>query len=444
VNPSPDQTILQAFELAYIPRINPSPQWQQQCRVAISYWRQMTADPPIKLITSEVAQDFIREMRDSGLASQTIRMHWGRIFRVIRLFYKKDNAHRRALGLLTDSPPRVIYGSRQHSKTFSPLSMTLYDAWWKFHRPTLIDAAPATIAEYEITLRKWETYTNNPPIRQIDNGTLDSFKATLLGEKLAPATVNKRVHHLRVILRRLGPQETRYPAGLGILYRVPYTKKLREPAKLPRVLTQEQLAAIFTACDVATWPAETKTLPGDGDFAITPGYGAKGTGIPPADFWRAIVVLAYNLGLSKEDLFGLRHDEVDFDACLITLVRGKTNRVLRLPMNDHVRNALATIWRPEIQDGLFYESKSNRQLYKQWHAIQNAAGISIPYFGFHDIRRTCATEFERLQAGAGTFMLGHSTPAVTWRHYRNPSEATKQAAAMLPQPGSQKMVRGIP
>lgn len=434
MKPTPDMTILQAFDLAFVPTIKPSPRWEQECRVSIAYWQRLTSDLPIRLISSEVAQQFICDMQESGLSPDNVRQHWRRLSRVILWFYRKDNSHRRSLGLLTGPPPRVVHVAKRGAATCSPLSMKLYDAWWKYHRPTLIDAAPATVAEYEGTLRKWESHTNNPPLRLINNTTLDEFKARLTRAKLSAETVNKIIRQVRVILRRLGPQETRNPAGLGIIHHVPYTKRLKAPAKLPRTLTLDQLSAIYDACDTAKWPAERRTPPGLGDFEITPGYGAKGTGIPPADFWRAIVVLAYNLGLAKEDLFGLRHDEVDLDAGLITLVRGKTNRILRLPINDHVRRALVSIWRPEVQDGLFYESKSNRQLYGQWHAIQDAAGIAKPYFGFHDLRRTCATEFERLQAGAGTFMLGHSTPAVTWRHYRDPSEATRQAAAMLPQP----------
>ena len=92
------------------------------------------------------------------------------------------------------------------------------------------------------------------------------------------------------------------------------------------------------------------------------------------------------------------------------------------------------LWRPERSEHLFYVTSSNRQVYREWHAIQKAAGIPKPYFGFHDLRRTCATELEQLANGAGTFMLGHSSPMVTHRHYNNPSAATLTAVEAMPQP----------
>lgn len=412
-------TVRQAFELHYLPNARLSPRSAHGYRQAIWHWERLTTNPRLEQITGAIAQDFVTRMLADGYAETTVRCLWWQLCCVIGRFHQKTNANRKALGVLEGRPPRpqIKRAARDLSRyaQFSPLDLTLYDAWWTYHQPDLKqDTAASTIQEYEATLRQWEDVTGNPRLREINNQTLDRFKAALAERGLRPATVNKRLRHLKAIFRRLGPQETRNPAGLGFLPRVPYTKLLREPAKLPRVATMEQLAAIYGACSVATWPDPEKT------------------GLPPRLFWEAITVLAFNLGLSKGDLFGLKHDAVDFGQGLITLVRQKTGKILRLPINDAVQTVLERVWRPERCDRLFYVTGSNRQLYGQWHAIQRAAGVPEPFFGFHDLRRTCATEFERLCPGAGTFILGHSTPAVTWRHYRNPSAATREAAEQLP------------
>ncbi len=420
-----DGTVEQAFDLVFVPRFKLSKRSTAIMRRGLWLWEAVMNRPPLKEITSDLALEFVDKLQQHGYATGTIEQHWWAVRRVVSHFYPKTNARRHSLGLLSGQPPQVkikaVCSSPALRGKGSPLDLRLYDAWWQYHRPELeTDCALSTIQEYETTLRQWEAYTTNPTLRQISNGTLDEFKARLMKEGLAAATVNKRLRHLKAILRRLGPQETRNPAGLGILYRIPYTKTLRGPTRLPRVIPLAQLKQLHDACEAATWPPQSKS------------------GVSPGTLWRAVVVIGFNLGLSKEDLFGLRHDEVDLNENLITLVRGKTHRVLRLPINQAVRQTLNELWRPSFGDLLLYETRSNRQVYVQWHKIQIEAGVASEgqseFYGFHDLRRTCATEFESLSAGSGTFILGHSTPAVTWRHYRNPSVATKQAADDLPQP----------
>lgn len=413
-----DWTMAQAFDAVCRERIR-SKSHMNKFLHAMGHWRRLTADPPLREITSEVAQRFVDAMLAENYSSVTVQSIWYTLSSLVGMFYSKNNANRKRLGVLSGAAPRATIPETKPIDpatrlNFDPLSLNVYDAWWRYVFPDVTNRA--TLGEYEGTLRVWEELTGNPPLREITNQTLDRFKNALLDQELAPATVNKRLRTLRVIFRRLGPQETRNPAGLGILYRIPYTRPAREMAKLPRTLTMNQLARIYAACSVATWPQPERS------------------GITPRLFWQSAIVLGYNLGLSREELFGLKHEAINLDEGLVTLIRGKTQRALRLPINEAVRAVIEQLWRPDQGEYLLYATASNRQLYEQWHAIQRAAGVSEPYFGFHDLRRTCATELERLSPGAGTFMLGHSTPAVTWKHYRNPSMATREAASQLAQP----------
>src|SRR5262249_41962665 len=135
-----------------------------------------------------------------------------------------------------------------------------------------------------------------PTLREITSQTLDQFKASLLALNFAAPSVNSRLRYLRRIFYRLGPQQHRHLDGLGILFRIPYTKMLPEPGKIPRTLTIEQIAAIFDACHVASWPDENLS------------------GIEPLIFWQGVIVLGYNLGLRRSDLLSLKHSHVDLNA----------------------------------------------------------------------------------------------------------------------------------
>jgi integrase len=66
---------------------------------------------------------------------------------------------------------------------------------------------------------------------------------------------------------------------------------------------------------------------------------------------------------------------------------------------------------------LFYSTQSRRQFYREWHAIQDAAGIA-PQIDIHDLRSTCGSMVYKI-AGlhAASEMLAHSSVQVTRKHY---------------------------
>jgi len=414
-------TLRRAFEQLYLPGSKLKPTTVADYKLTLKTWERLTGNPPIGSITQEVCERFAAAYLKEGRSRLVLQRDWYKIAAILGRLAIRNNSNRRGLGLLERIPKLRPETFREQPPDLrirppDPQGFTLYEAYWRFYRPDLmIDRSARTVQAYETSLCYWEQLTDDPPLKSINNQTLDRFKAALVAHGLGPVSVNRVLRHLKAIFRRIGPAETRNPGGLGILYHVPYTRALRQPAKIPRVLTVAQLAAIFDACDVATWPLSDKS------------------GLAPEVFWRATLTLAYNLGLARDDLFSLRAEAVDLNAGFVTVVRGKTGRILRLPINASVDKVLRVLMQPG-RERLLYQTKSNRQLYRQFHAIQKAAGIAKPYFGFHDLRRTCATELERLAPGAGTFMLGHSNPAVTWRHYRNPTEAVHKAALALPQP----------
>src|SRR5262249_3173905 len=158
--------------------------------------------------------------------------------------------------------------------------------------PELIEESrESTATIYHGSLLRWERFTNNPPVATIDSGLLDEFKRDALKE-CKPATFNRDWRNIRAILRRIGPQHERNPRGLGFLERIPWVKMARVDLDFPRIATFEELDALYEACDFATWPVSV---------------------VPPPEFWRTLIVIAYNVGARRSDIFGLRTRDIHFD-----------------------------------------------------------------------------------------------------------------------------------
>jgi integrase len=416
---APEWTLTHAFEVAIRPGVKnlATLKWYQR---GIGHWKRYSGDPRLKDLTAEVAQRFVDVMLDERYSPATVQAVWNAVSSVIGHFHEKTNANRKALGILPGRAPAVTIPDEPADPSkrpgFDPLAMTVRAAWKKYVQPSI--RTQGTLTSYETSLRVWEEIAGNLPLRDISNLTMDKFKAALTHDGLSAATVNKYLRTITRIFYRLGPQQHRHLDGLGILHRIPYTQPLPAPGKIPRSIKLPTLEAILRSCGVATWPQPERS------------------GVDPVTFWRAVVVLAFNLGLRRGDLFGLRHDSIDLEERTVTLIAEKSGKVQCIPLNDAACDAIRTLWRPEHGPYLLYPTSSNRQLYREWHKIQTAAGIpEDQHVDPHDLRRTCATFLERIAAGAATTVLGHSSPAVTRRSYIDPSQAVRHAVESLPKLG---------
>src|SRR5262249_14814992 len=86
---------------------------------------------------------------------------------------------------------------------------------------------------------------------------------------VSPATINKELRHMRAVLG--------VAKDWGYLPQVPRFRFLREEQALPTYVTGDHFALIYGACDKAKRPRD---LPN----------------VSPADWWRALLVMAYMTG----------------------------------------------------------------------------------------------------------------------------------------------------
>ena len=121
---------------------------------------------------------------------------------------------------------------------------------------------------------------------------------------------------------------------------------------------------------------------------------------PDDDFGR-IVKLLQLTGLRRDEAGGLRWDEINFDASLLTIpaTRSKNRRTLVLPLPEMVLNILRSIPR---RDGVCIFGDPNNGFHSWSHhkklldARLAAAGTPLADWRLHDLRRTFRTGLGRL------------------------------------------------
>lgn len=298
--------------------------------------------------------------------------------------------------------------------------LTLKQAFEKYKRPDLADASRLTLINYRNSIRRWEELSGNPPIGKIDNTLLAQLREQQIEAGVSPSTINTRWRCWKAILRRCGPPETGNPFGAGVLERVPAMRPVRQTHKLPRRLSMEDIAKVYIACRHAGWPR---------------------SGVHPGDWWRALIVLALTTGLRKGDLWGLTWSAFDLDAGTVDFTAQKTGKSDRFPLHPcavaHLRRLDQHAPDAKVFRGL-YCSGDNRtgSFYKRWHLIQEIA--KVERFGLHDLRRTGASEVERVRPGIAPTFLQHAPRNVSDASYLNRFEELKEAIeAMRLPPGFQ-------
>ena len=167
------------------------------------------------------------------------------------------------------------------------------------------------------------------------------------GDMVSPATVNKELRHIKAALR--------LAFEWSYLAQLPRVRMQKAPTKLATYVTGEHFAAIYQACDKATFPEDQR--------------------YEPADWWRGLIVMGYMTGWRISDMLGLRREDLDLDSAFaITRARdNKAKRDERVKLHpvvvDHLRR-LVGFERP----GVSLEQKPSHPGYRvcmgpteRWH-----------------------------------------------------------------------------
>jgi integrase len=310
-------------------------------------------------------------------------------------------------------------------------AMTLRQFFLSYYVPVcMTQPSPKSLGLYEKHLNTWERLTGNPPIGKIDNAMLAGFRDALLKQPhtrkpeqtLSVFTVRSILRSIQVLLDHAGPpcQRNRDAAGI-IPAPTPWARMPSGELPERRIVSPEHLSACYQAADKMTVPVVD--------------------GVTPPDYWRALLVVGYNLGLRAGSLFGIQWKHVDFIKRLLVIPAGitKTRKRLILPLNDLVIKHLRAIQR-QPDDYVFRLHWTTEKGVEQGcrvslHYLQKLAGVSREArFSLHSLRRTCATNLAASDPAMGTLMLGHYSMRLTLDHYISVPDALANAAANMRQP----------
>jgi integrase len=306
-------------------------------------------------------------------------------------------------------------------------ALTLRALYERAYLPNYLTAAhPRTMDAYASSLAAWEKHTENPPVGTVNTCTLAAFKAAtskavsrVTKRSTSPATVNKHLRHIGAILSKAGPPGPRNRDAMGLLEHVPWVKPFKLPRRRPATIAQDHLAAIYAACQHAIHP-----VAGD---------------VPAATWWRSLIVCAYNVGIRREALLGLRWADVDL-----------MNKIVRVPAEldkcgtEREKPICTELMRHLVmirgdRERVWPWTASDTTFYRQWHELQDLAGLApANHHKLHDLKRTCGTELGRTSnALVVRDMLDHSTMQMA-SAYVDTTEPLRAAAERMRQPWIQR------
>ncbi len=303
---------------------------------------------------------------------------------------------------------------------------TLTSFFRDYYEPMrLSDVCSGTMKVYQESLRKWTLFTGDPPLATITPLVLARFRDYLQRMKgkdrvsrYSATSVRKILAHIQWVLDKAGPPGPRNRDAADLIATVPWIRLPRLELKEPRIVSDEQLSAVY----LATACMDRPRLPG----------------IRPPAWWKAILVFLFNTGLRRGTVFRLHMNAVDWANATLTVPADsiKSRRTHVLPLNTSVIDHLRAI-------------RTNRELlfpwphgllapfYREWHRLLSAAGIPrADHFGFHDIRRTLATRLWVESPAAAQLVLGHVAVSTTIRHYVNGRNIVADALGSLAQPAA--------
>jgi DNA-binding CsgD family transcriptional regulator len=312
-----------------------------------------------------------------------------------------------------------------------PDELTLCTFFESHYRPTrLQDGSSETVRSFRNVLRRWRLLTGDPPLKEITHSTLTHFRdclAKMRGQKRASRLSGQSIRRyftcIECLLNKAGPAGYRNRDAAGLIPSAPWIKKPKPEAKPVRIVTPDELSAVYTAAVAIDKPR-------------IPGF-------KPAAWWRALLAVVRNTGLRRRALLQMRMEHVNWTESRLDLPREllKSGRAFSIHLNrtalEHLRKIRTD------RDLVFSWPHSEKTFYACWHKLQTEAGIPKKrHFGLHDLRKTLGTILWEDSPAAAQWALGHSSPEVTRRHYVDGMGLVARALDRMVQP--EAFTVGIP
>ena len=267
-----------------------------------------------------------------------------------------------------------------------------------------------TMALYKFCLEKFGEVVKPKRLAKVTHTLLEDFVNKRLQKGAAIATVNRDLRHVRAALRWAKRRDyIAEPPNFKDVF-------IREDRKKPVIIPEEDFMEMLKALRKSDLILKYRS----------------------ADWWRMFLYIAYYLGLRRGEILGLTWNQVSLDTLEIHVLAAtsKSRKERAVPMSPELV-ALFREWRLNQPDTTSHDPvlpwpyDHIENIYDDWHAIQNAAGIpKSAHYVPKNCRSTCASEL--IAANVPTVVvkdfLGHATVATTENYYINTKPAMRAAA----------------
>jgi integrase len=244
----------------------------------------------------------------------------------------------------------------------------------------------------------------NPPIHSLTVEVLDQYRASRLGEKVGPATINREMATLKHALSKAVEW------------------------KLLRKTAREELTAI------------KKYQEPDGRLRYLSGEAEAERLLQACEPWlKPLVLTAIHTGMRKGELLGLTWDCVDMTHGFIRLKQTKNGKARALPFNETLWSLFSGLRTRQDVPWVFHDVAGNR-----WNDIRHpfdaaCEGAGLTDFHFHDLRHTFASWLMMRGVPLATVsnLLGHTSPTMTLRYaHLSPKHLTSAVRVLDPHSAS--------
>jgi integrase/recombinase XerD len=238
---------------------------------------------------------------------------------------------------------------------------------------TIRKLAPKTQEGYIRTIKNFAMFLGRSP----DTASFEDvrrFQLHLAESGADTPTVNHTVSALRFLFR----------VTLKRYAIVEYTHFVREPRKLPMVLSPEEVARLLNAA-----------------------AGLK---------YKAALSVAYGTGLRAAEVVSLKVSDIDSKRMIIRVEQGKGHKDRNVMLSPHLLNLLRAWWRVARPQGWLFPGRdpvqpmTTRQLNRACHAAAEAAGIE-KNVSLHTLRHSFATHLleQNIDVRVIQVLLGRAT-----------------------------------
>lgn len=259
---------------------------------------------------------------------------------------------------------------------------------------------------FTISLNRFSHFlSRDPTTADLTDETLEDFCYWIVESGRSPYTANCYRSKLIALWNHL--------ARLRLVEKFPTMVKLKEPHRIPRAWSPDQLSKLFSACQDQT---------------------GKVGNAPASLWWHALHSILWDTGERISATLSLDWDDLAWDTRVIVSRAenrkgGKADKAFKLhPDTIYI---LANLQAYSTGGKLFPVDFCPASIYNRYRRILAAAGLPTDRnHKFHCLRRSVASYFE-VVGGDATKLLGHSARRVTEKSYLDPTITEKKHASDL-------------